>query len=33
MDLIFDHVMGHYYDPKTNVYYELKNLGNANIVE
>jgi hypothetical protein len=33
MDLIYDHVMGHYYDPKTNIYYELKNIGNANIIE
>jgi len=33
MDLIYDQVMGHYYDPKTNVYYELKNIGNAKKVE
>jgi len=33
MDLIYDHVMGHYYDPKTNIYYELKNIGNANLIE
>jgi len=32
-DLIYDHVMGHYYDPKTNIYYELKNIGNANKTE
>ena len=25
MDLIYDHVMGYYYDPKSNIYYELKN--------
>ena len=24
-DLIYDHVLGCYYDPKTNMYYELKN--------
>jgi hypothetical protein len=24
MDLIYDHVLGCYYDPKTNIYYELK---------
>lgn len=29
MDLIYDHVMGYYYDPKTNIYYELKNPGNS----
>lgn len=33
MDLIYDHVMGHYYDPKSNIYYELKNIGNANKIE
>ena len=33
MDLIYDQVMGHYYDPKTNIYYELKNFGNTNKVE
>lgn len=33
MDLIYDHVMGHYYDPKTNIYYELKNFGNVNQCE
>jgi hypothetical protein len=25
LDLIYDHVLGCYYDPKTNMYYELKN--------
>ena len=25
LDLIYDHVLGCYYDPKTNLYYELKN--------
>lgn len=25
LDLIYDHVLGCYYDPKTNIYYELKN--------
>jgi hypothetical protein len=24
MDLIYDHVLGCYYDPKKNIYYELK---------
>jgi hypothetical protein len=24
MDLIYDHVLGCYYDPKNNIYYELK---------
>lgn len=33
MDLIYDHVMGHYYDPKSNIYYELKNIGNSNKFE
>jgi hypothetical protein len=30
MDLVFDHVLGYYFDPKTNVYYELK--ANNNII-
>ncbi len=25
VDLIYDHLLGCYYDPKTNMYYELKN--------
>jgi hypothetical protein len=25
IDLIYDHVLGCYYDPKTNMYYELNN--------
>ncbi len=24
LDLIYDHVLGCYYDPKTEIYYELK---------
>jgi len=31
MDLVFDHVLGYYFDPKTNVYYELK-TNNNNII-
>jgi hypothetical protein len=33
MDLIYDHVLGYYFDPKTNVYYELMTNKNNNINE